>query len=129
MGSETKFQNMVRKIIEKHGAKTEKLHGNMYQVGLPDTMILRPDGYIILIEFKWTRSYNLTKGELFKMLRPAQRGFFIRWRESPTYICVGSPRGCGLFLAEHMTSDYFDDQIKWDDVQETFENLMGVYSD
>lgn len=124
MKLEKKFETKVRRFLEKHGCVTEKLHGNEYQSGLPDVLIGRSDGYVILVEFKWTQSYTLTVGELKQMLRPSQRSFFHRWNDLPVYVCVGSPRGCALYLGEQLNRGYL--LVEWEEMEDVFGNLLGL---
>lgn len=123
MKLEKKFETRVRRFLEQHGCETEKLHGNEFQSGLPDVLIGRSDGYVILIEFKWTRARSLTLRELWGMLRPSQKSFFHRWKEFPVYVCVGSGQGCALFLAEQLKKGGL---IEWEKMEDVFENLLGL---
>jgi hypothetical protein len=126
MKSETAFQNRVRDFIHAHGGLTEKIHGNMYQSGLPDLLIAMPNGTIILIELKWTQRLSMRVGEVFSSLRVSQRRFFIQWKDYPVYVLMGSPTGVCLMLADQMPATKFQEWIEFEDFDVTLKNLFGI---
>lgn len=72
-GPEKKFEDELRKELERLGAIVYKLHGNRYQRDLPDCMVCFR-GQIVLFETKadLAQSATLTSARLFGKCRPAQ---------------------------------------------------------
>jgi len=124
---ETKFSNELRDYLKKNGAISQKMHGNLFQEGVPDLLVGTPDGQIILIENKWTMSYSLTMKEIWKMLRVSQKSFFKRWKEYPIYVCVGSPRGVILLMADHFQKEVEDEKVEWMTMRDAVGPLVGDY--
>ena len=81
---ESKLILAFRKIVEPlpYHWDGEKLHGGLYQSGLPDTVWTKPDGKQIWIEFKVAPRWRL------ELLQGRQRLVCLRWatRGVPVYV-------------------------------------------
>lgn len=75
-GPEAKFDLQFAKEFKRLGADTTKLHGNLYQQGLPDHLVLMHFGLFCLVENKVG---ILTKySDVIKMYRPSQMAWHKR---------------------------------------------------
>ena len=85
----------VRSVLEftPHSWLSEKLHGNIFQCGLPDTVFITPEGQCVWIEFKMAERFSLA------LLQGRQRLVCLRWamRGVPVFV-VG--QGSGLWYAD-----------------------------
>jgi len=107
--------------MESRGCKTEKMHGNLFQQGVPDLLILFPDKTFGFIETKWTMAYSVTRKEVHSMLRPMQKSFMKKFKASQTFICVGGPRGIILLMADQL--EVSDEKLEWESMEEVIGSL------
>jgi hypothetical protein len=96
---ETKISQALRDLLEgsKYRMMVRKLHGNMFQAGMPDLLMLRTDGITLYVEMKYTEHRKLTCLDVVGMLETSQQGFFYKAAKTSgkhkLFICVGSPHG------------------------------------
>ena len=57
-GPEKKFEDRLRKFLTEAGCLVIKLHGHAAQSGLPDLMVIGPDGLTRFIEVKALKRKN-----------------------------------------------------------------------
>jgi len=129
---EFKLQAAIRRLIAHMGGKDEKMHGNMYQSGIPDLLVGFNEQFLF-IELKWKEIYTI--GEAFMELRPTQRKFFLLWKQWPAYILVGRPpfldeetEVC-LIKASEINSSEFDTRVSWMTLKEATEILFSSTRD
>lgn len=93
---ETRYSNLLRAELERQcKALTEKLHGSVFQEGLPDLLIGGIDGRITMVELKNGHPHGPVAA--INMMRGRQKGVCVRW----------AMRGCPVFIAGT------DDGNKW----------------
>jgi len=99
MASEKKYENVIKNKLQAKGWWVRKLHGNLYQEGLPDLLLCRPtDGMLMMCEMKGNE--NATKLvylqiEIIELLKGPQVGnFMVLWKMSGMVcIILGTPVG------------------------------------
>ncbi len=84
---ETNFGNDFKAACEAYGACAHKMHGNMYQAGIPDWLISYA-GKNVLVELKYSEKSLRSSNQLIAMLRPAQHGVMITITQTQAPIFV-----------------------------------------
>jgi len=107
MPNEKEYVKTIRTALIKKLWFYRKLHGNLYQMGLPDVLLGRPaDGEIILIEMKGSRGRKetYTTLELFALLKGPQVGvMMLLWKiKARAGICLGTPLGYFLVFPPYL---------------------------
>ena len=94
-GPEKKYEEKVKAVLLELRCRTVKLHGSEYQAGLPDLLVLTPNGAIRLIEIKWADKDPELVGDLFLMLKGRQKSLIPLWGRAgaPMYILCGCRSG------------------------------------
>ena len=77
--TEKLIQSKIRKALEATGALVRKSHGNRFQVGWPDLLVLHPEHPARWIEVKRPKTGRLT---------PGQRSEFEKWDAAGARIWV-----------------------------------------
>lgn len=107
----TFYQNEVRKVFERAQILVENMHGGMYQVGIPDKLLILPkrkfrtsvaarypaDGApseFVLVELKYCTKRRApdNAAELVHFLDGRQRQVVMKWalRSAPVFVMCGS---------------------------------------
>jgi len=102
-----KIESTVSKTLTDHlqlkGWMYRKLHGNMYQTGLPDLFLIGPKGHQCLIEMKGTKKEQgpLQQIDLFERCKGMQVGFLIlaNKKRARVGVILGAPEGFYLMLS------------------------------
>lgn len=78
---EAKFVTALQKCLEaKFGCRVHNMHGNMYQSGIPDKMVIRPIGDFCLVEAKHFRlARGVTSMQMQQALKPEQKKNLAIW--------------------------------------------------
>ena len=89
---EAKASKELRDLLEKRGAYTQKLHGNLYQIGVPDILVAY-DTEISLVETKILKERSkgpYTPEQIVGLLRGPQFAVFslIARQKCPIYIAT-----------------------------------------
>lgn len=122
---ENKAQGILRKRLETLGCVVHKLHGGMYQAGLPDLLVIRPDGWVVFVEMKWVDRSRITQIEVISLLDTPQRGvmFWIRRQtKAKMFVVVGSPEG---FSAVRIPPLLPDNQVNWVDTDKMADFILS----
>ena len=94
---ESRYQTELRTYLQAKGWWVRKLHGNVYQAGLPDLLVLRPrDSRLMFIEMKAVdEKTQYTVLDLIEKLEGPQAGSIIMLakQKAPVHIIAGCPRG------------------------------------
>jgi len=84
--TESKVFQHFRELLTTHKWEVEKLHGNIYQCGMPDTWCLGPHGLQVMVELKVGRKTSVAG--LIAALRGRQK----------TVICRAMLRGADVYV-------------------------------
>ena len=105
--AEKKYEDVLKQAMLNDGWFVRKLHGNVYQSGLPDLLVRPPGGQFVLIEMKGTHkpdsSYTAT--ELFAKLKGPQVGtiLLLAKQRAKVGIILGGPTGFFVALCPFKT--------------------------
>ena len=95
--SENKYVFQLRTFLIAKGWLVRKLHGNLFQIGLPDLLLVRKkDGKIILVEVKRIISKQIYYPiDLFSLLQGPQIGTILMLSKirAPIFIIAGCSKG------------------------------------
>lgn len=111
---EKKLEHALRKVLEiQYKCHTEKLHGNMFQAGLPDLLIVWPDGQIMLIEIK--RGGLQNPYDIVDKLTGRQRGviFKLGARRTPVFVVGQKEEGDVWIFDARQLSHSFSKPENW----------------
>ena len=102
--NEDAFNKLLVAGFAAHDCVPNKLHGNMYQSGLPDWLIAKPFAGFLMVEAKAMSQKTPTIGQLVAMLRPLQRKNLSVWSQGqlPAFIAASSPNGFILLEPKDM---------------------------
>lgn len=93
--NEAEFLQRLKPLIEARGSRIEKVHGNLYQSGLPDWLLIRP-GSFAFCELKSLQQKEPTMRQLQSALRPEQRKNVAIWAHRyrcPVYVAAWTHKG------------------------------------
>lgn len=95
---EKQLEQAVRAELTRLGCGSEKLHGDLFQSGLPDLLVQLSTGRLCMVELK--QGSVKTVGELLNKLERRQRSFIPLWgRRSPIWILCGDKDRCYVMSA------------------------------
>ena len=101
---EKKYLTPLQKQLAKERWWVRSMHGNVYQMGIPDLLMVRPsDGEIILLEAKGTRHLeeSYMQVDILGKLKGPQVGNIIILNKMRAKVCLllGGPSGYCLVKA------------------------------
>ena len=101
---EKKYLTPLQKQLAKERWWVRSMHGNVYQMGIPDLLMVRPsDGEIILLEAKGIKEPFLecTQTDILGKLKGPQVGNILVLNKMRSKVCilVGCPSGYYLIKA------------------------------
>jgi hypothetical protein len=99
--NETELSHIFFKSPLLTPAVYRKLHGNIYQDGLPDHLLVLPSGTTVLIETKVVHQQKPRFDQIFNLLRPSQKQFMCTAR-SPFIFLLGFHHSGLVFLCSTM---------------------------
>ena len=98
--SEKWYETELRKYLVKNNWWVTKLHGNIYQSGLPDWLLCSPEGKLVLIELKTIREKQCYyTSNIVDLLKGTQISniLLLTKKKAPLAIITGCNKGY-LFL-------------------------------
>jgi len=104
LSQEHKYEYFFQQKASAKGWWIRKLHGNIYQTGLPDLLLARPnDGQLILAEFKGSaKERSLYEAiEIIELMKGPQVGNVLVLSKMRAKVCLilGTPKGYFLVTA------------------------------
>lgn len=93
--NEADYLSRLKPLCEERGCRIEKVHGNLFQSGLPDWLLIR-QGSFAFCELKALRQKSPTLRQLQAELRPEQRKNVAIWAHQykcPVYVSAWTPVG------------------------------------
>jgi len=104
MSSEKKYENVIKGKLQAKLWWVRKLHGNLYQEGLPDLLLSRhSDGELILMELKGNNNEEklvYLQIEVIELLKGPQTGNFLILCKMQTKICLVLGTPVGYFMVK-----------------------------
>lgn len=93
--TEADFLSTMLPLLKDRGSRIEKIHGNLFQSGLPDWLLIRP-GSFAFCELKTMSQKNPNLAQLQDKLRPEQKKNVAIWAHQyhcPVYVASWTPIG------------------------------------
>lgn len=115
VGPEKKFEQQVKHSLEQLDCEVEKLHGSVLQAGLPDLIVVAPEGKVYLIEIKYGKVASV--GDVMVMLRGRQRSLIPLWGHRSLYVWLLCSDGQRYYPVHAGRRDF-------DSLLEAFDNLF-----